>query len=284
MSTTGIVKASLALVVAAVAGALVVSFAGRSAPGGERGHPGHPLAPQAAVSSAVGESRPAFRVGRERDAVVARGGGLTTAFRPRGPDIRLAGGRVSLRLAALGRDTLAPVARPSSALVTGSRVSYGRGALEEWYRNGPLGLEQGVTLFRPPAHDGALRLAVSTDGLSPHQNGSRIVFGNGVLVYGGLGVVDAAGRSLPASLALAGRRIVIRVDDRHARYPITIDPFLQQGDRILAGGEVGNGWFGFRVALSSDGNTALVGCHIDNGAKGAAWIFRREAPLLAEQL
>jgi hypothetical protein len=33
---------------------------------------------------------------------------------------------------------------------SGNRVEYHRGALTEWYVNGPLGLEQGFTLAQPP--------------------------------------------------------------------------------------------------------------------------------------
>ncbi len=40
-------------------------------------------------------------------------------------------------------------------------------------------------------------------------------------------------------------------------------------------GEVGSGWFGSSVALSSDGNTALVGGYRDNEGAGAAWVFTR---------
>src|SRR5205807_611213 len=34
--------------------------------------------------------------------------------------------------------------------VNTNRVAYVRGALTEWYVNGPLGLEQGFTLTKPP--------------------------------------------------------------------------------------------------------------------------------------
>jgi hypothetical protein len=37
-------------------------------------------------------------------------------------------------------------------------------------------------------------------------------------------------------------------------------------------GEIG-GSFGYSVALSADGSTALVGGNSDNGSKGAAWVF-----------
>jgi FG-GAP repeat len=40
--------------------------------------------------------------------------------------------------------------------------------------------------------------------------------------------------------------------------------------------EIGDGLFGSSVALSSDGNTALIGAERDNGSVGAAWVFIRE--------
>jgi IPT/TIG domain/FG-GAP repeat len=49
----------------------------------------------------------------------------------------------------------------------------------------------------------------------------------------------------------------------------------QDGNRIVAAGEVGAGFLGSDVALSADGNTALVGAPYDNGLNGAAWVFVR---------
>ena len=39
--------------------------------------------------------------------------------------------------------------------------------------------------------------------------------------------------------------------------------------------EVGEGRFGVSVALSADGDTALIGALYDNGARGASWVYRR---------
>ena len=35
--------------------------------------------------------------------------------------------------------------------------------------------------------------------------------------------------------------------------------FVQQSPKLLGSGETGGGYFGYRVALSADGNTALIG-------------------------
>jgi hypothetical protein len=49
--------------------------------------------------------------------------------------------------------------------------------------------------------------------------------------------------------------------------------WTQQGEKLVPTGESGAGYFGFSVALSSDGETALVGAPRDGEAAGAAWVF-----------
>ena len=44
--------------------------------------------------------------------------------------------------------------------------------------------------------------------------------------------------------------------------------WTQQGAKLTGSGETGNGQFGTSVALSADGNTALIGGPGDNGARG----------------
>jgi hypothetical protein len=51
--------------------------------------------------------------------------------------------------------------------------------------------------------------------------------------------------------------------------------WTQQGERLTGTGETGAGEFGNSVALSNDGNTALIGGPLDNGNVGAAWVFTR---------
>jgi hypothetical protein len=62
--------------------------------------------------------------------------------------------------------------------------------------------------------------------------------------------------------------------------------WAQQGSKLTGGGEVGPGLFGFGVALSGDGNTALVGGIGDAARTGAAWPFTRlvesEPPITEE--
>ena len=48
-----------------------------------------------------------------------------------------------------------------------------------------------------------------------------------------------------------------------------------QQAKLTGAGESGNGWFGQSVALSADGDTALIGGYVDHSDTGAAWVFER---------
>ncbi len=51
--------------------------------------------------------------------------------------------------------------------------------------------------------------------------------------------------------------------------------FVQQGDKLVGTGSVGNATQGVSVSLSADGNTAIAGGHADNNGAGAVWVFTR---------
>jgi|GEM_PF-448268 len=57
----------------------------------------------------------------------------------------------------------------------------------------------------------------------------------------------------------------------------------QQGPKLVGSGAVGNASQGWSVALSADGNTALVGGPGDDGSKGAVWVFTRNAGVWSQQ-
>src|SRR4051812_7657914 len=66
--------------------------------------------------------------------------------------------------------------------------------------------------------------------------------------------------------------------------PASADQFIQQGDALSGGGEVGSGWFGTSVAMSGDGNTALVGGPNDDVlGSGAAWVLTRSDGVWTQQ-
>ena len=57
----------------------------------------------------------------------------------------------------------------------------------------------------------------------------------------------------------------------------------QQGEKLVGTGFTGFPQQGTGVALSADGNTALVGGYYDNSGKGAAWVFTRANGVWGQQ-
>jgi FG-GAP-like repeat len=57
----------------------------------------------------------------------------------------------------------------------------------------------------------------------------------------------------------------------------------QQGTKLVGSDNVGNANQGFSVALSADGNTAIVGGYTDNTNVGAAWVFTRSGATWTQQ-
>ncbi|MBW2459777.1 MAG: hypothetical protein JRI68_35125, partial [Deltaproteobacteria bacterium] len=137
----------------------------------------------------------------------------------------------------LGRqDCLVAVNPPrGGALLTANRASWLRAdGSEEWYLNGPLGLEQGFVVgTRPAGHGAHLILEIAVAGSVVPQlgpTGAAITLrrraGEPVAHYGELYAHDAAGAELPAELEVAGQTIRLVVDDRGAPYPVTVDPLV----------------------------------------------------------
>ena len=97
--------------------------------------------------------------------------------------------------------------------------------------------------------------------------------------YGGLLAWDAGGRHLPVALTAHKGGFALRVDDRQAVYPITIDPMVtNETVKLLASDGAALDEFGYSVAVSGD--TAVVGARQDgdNGSvSGSAYVFRRDA-------
>jgi hypothetical protein len=180
--------------------------------------------------------------------------------------------------------------RPVAPRMLDNRVVYSRAGLQEWYVNGPLGLEQGFTLARAPSgHQGralALSMALSGNAHASLATGGQSLTitrtGGPALRYGSLGATDTTGRVLRSWLQLHSRRLLVVVDTSRAHYPLRIDPLVQQAE-LKGGEETGNARLGFSVALSSDGNTALVGGMTDNSFKGAAWVFTRSGSTWTQQ-
>ena len=59
--------------------------------------------------------------------------------------------------------------------------------------------------------------------------------------------------------------------------------WTQQGPKLIAAGETGDALLGSSLALSADGNTAILGGPFDNSQAGAAWVFTRTGSTWTQQ-
>lgn len=163
--------------------------------------------------------------------------------------------------------------------------------LVEWYVNGSLGLEQGFTVAAPP--DGTtdalvLEIAVGDGWTARSLDEGAIALeeidGPGRLRYGHLAVVDALGTTLSASMTTDKRGIVLQVATTDARYPVTVDPIVQQAQLTASDGAASDN-FGISVAVSGD--TAVVGAYLDDvgasGNQGSAYVFVRSGTSWSQQ-
>jgi phosphodiesterase/alkaline phosphatase D-like protein len=302
-------RASTALLAAALLAA-AVALAAIAATGSRHGaravptpsmhatnaHTGAAQIPSAAlgvVSSTLGSERAAYLARPSRTGVGASNPaqGMSVNFARSGTEVRAGDTRLAFGPAAIGFGSSLYAAHAVAPRAHANRVTYAFGDVQAWYRNGPLGLEQGFTVARAPAGatGGPLTIAVGLSGnvrASLASGGRGITFahrGGPTLHYGDLSATDARGRALHSWLQLRNGALLLRVDARGAAYPLTIDPLLQQGSKLTGGGEAGEGVFGLSSAISANGKWVLVGGPADNNATGAVWAFTRSGATWVQQ-
>ena len=248
-----------------------------------------PAEAQASVSAALGRDQWTYHAKEQGEGwrLANPKHSLRADFTARGVEIQTGAVRFGLRLSGLGRGARVEEMIAGTPKAKANRVEYRRGTLTEWYVNGPLGLEQGFTLERPPARlsGEALTLSLRLTGemsAVPDPKGDGVALkareGATVLRYRGLVAWDATGRALPAWWQIGGDAIRLRVDDTRARYPLTIDPFFEQA-KLTASDGAGSNFFGFSLAVSGD--TVVVGApgafRFLNSRPGAAYVFVKPA-------
>ena len=90
----------------------------------------------------------------------------------------------------------------------------------------------------------------------------------------------------PVAISADGNTAIVGLPEDNGGGSVCIfirsnDSWFQQGNKLQGTGEVAiNGAgviFGVTVAISADGNTAIVGSTADNSTTGAAWIFARSS-------
>jgi len=230
------------------------------------------------ASEAVGN--PAYAIADDGCATLAHQA-LRGCFGHTGPSFGVDGQRVGLTLGAWGREGKLRHVRLKRERDRSrpNRVAYRGNGLAEWWRVLPLGYEQGFTLKRAPAGRGRVVLQLRASAAPRLENGTLHW---GRLNYGKLYVTDATGKVLPASLHAHGKSIELAFEDKGARYPVTVDPLVWVEQKVTASDGIGGDYFGFAVALSGDGRTALIGAPyapydaVNNiYGPGAVYIFTR---------
>jgi hypothetical protein len=143
-------------------------------------------------------------------------------------------GSVSMAFAESGSRPRIEARGAASLRAHGNRVTYSRPGIQEWLAPGPLGIEQGFKVDGRRGYDGGV-LTLAADLRGPLEatlaHGQLLLkrsSGEVALRYGALSAFDARGRRLPARIELRGRRVLLRIADRGAVYPIKIDPLIQQ--------------------------------------------------------
>jgi hypothetical protein len=118
------------------------------------------------------------------------------------------------------------------------------------------------------------------------QQGSKLV---------GTGAVGSAKQGISVALSADGNTAIVGgAADNSFRFPLLSvgaawvftrsgGVWSQQGGKLVGTGAVGNAQQGGSVALSADGNTAIVGGWSDNNLTGAAWVFARSSGVWSQQ-
>lgn len=112
------------------------------------------------------------------------------------------------------------------------------------------------------------------------QEGTKLV-GSGAIGKGAQG--SAVAVSADGKTAIVGGPYDNQSSGAAWIYVRSHDSWTQQGDKLVGGGAVGAARQGVSVALSADGNTAIVGGVADNKLAGAAWIYARNDGAWSQQ-
>jgi antibiotic biosynthesis monooxygenase (ABM) superfamily enzyme len=110
------------------------------------------------------------------------------------------------------------------------------------------------------------------------QHGNKLV---------GEGAIGSARQGASVALSADGTTAIVGgVEDSSYRgaawvFSLKGNVWIQQNDKLAAKDASNNAMQGHSVALSADGKTAIVGGLADGKVAGAAWVFTRNADLLA---
>jgi Divergent InlB B-repeat domain len=191
----------------------------------------------------------------------------------------------------------------NTAIVGGPYDNGGVGAAWVFTRSGGVWSQQGSKLVGTGAaapEEQGNSVALSADGNTAIVGGP----GGGAWVYTRSGTVwtqrggQLVGTGATVGNGGQGKSVALSADGNTAIVGGTGDNsavgaawvftrsggiWSQQGGKLVGTGAVGPAQQGQSVALSADGNTAIVGGAQDNEASGAAWVFARSGGVWSQQ-
>src|SRR6188472_1215220 len=120
------------------------------------------------------------------------------------------------------------------------------------------------------------------DGKTWTQHGKKLV-GSGSYKTGEL--PSSPGQGTSVALSADGNTAIVGGWRTEGAWIFTRNggEWTQQGNKLVGSGAVGNARQGMSVALSADGNTAVLGGAADNNNTGAAWVFARSGGVWMQQ-
>jgi len=140
----------------------------------------------------------------------------------------------------------------NTAIVGGCADSSNKGAAWIYTRSGSTWTQQGTKLVGT----GAIGLASQGYSVAMSADGNTAIIG---------GETDSSYRGATWIFTRSG------------------STWTQQGTKLVGTGAIGTAGQGYSVAISADGNTAIVGGDGDSSSRGAAWIFTRSGSTWAQQ-
>ena len=202
----------------------------------------------------------------------------------------------------------------NTAIVGGpDQFSPSGGGAWVWTRSGGVWTQQGAKLLGTGtgnAFQGG-GVALSADGNTALVGGHADLTGGvvlgaawvwtrsgGVWTQQGPKLVGAGAVGTATSPVWQGQSVSLSADGNTALVGGTFDNFdvgaawvwtrsggvwTQQGPKLVGSGAIGGSRQGWSVALSGDGNTALVGGFADNSQAGAAWVWTRSGGVWTQQ-
>lgn len=188
---------------------------------------------------------------------------------------------VRMHLAGFGRDAWAPLPTGRET-VEAAMLTVDHGPVEVFYERRPEGFKQGFRLERAPPGDGPVAVVLDVGEALFRLTPGSVLFGGPAdpahLRMDALVVSDADGRPVPAWFGAEDGRLVVRIDDRGATWPLLVDPLLSTPQATVApDADDVDAWFGQAVALSGD--RLFVGAPDNLSAPsttGAVYVFARD--------